>query len=227
MTIANTGDDVEPSADPNNGASPAASEIVSPPPGSNTASPAVGSGSAAAPGGAVDDPAAEESISIRVSSDPQGADVLLAGKPIGTTPLDTKIKRSNGQAILTVHRGGYEDVQTKIDLTADFEKALTLQKLEEPEEPVDDPVVEPDPIPKKHPVVVKEPRKDPRTTPRKEPRKEPRKDPVKEPVREPVKEPVKESVKESVKEPVKEPKKPSCQQPGQVDPFDPRPQCKT
>ena len=68
----------------------------------------------------------DESIAIHVGSTPPGADVLLAGKPIGTTPLETKLKRGTGAAMLTVHRARFVDVTTAIDLSADFHKDVTL-----------------------------------------------------------------------------------------------------
>ncbi|MDQ3366769.1 MAG: protein kinase [Myxococcota bacterium] len=224
MTIGGSGEKLAARESAGSGTGPAATEIMT------ATAPDAGPGEALDAGDPDEPPIVDESISIRVTSEPPGADVLLAGKPIGTTPLDTKIKKSNGQAILTVHRGGYEDVQTKIDLSGDFEKTLTLEKLapaipKDPDATGVDPTLAKDPVkdpvrdrrdPKSTP--VKDPVKDPRKDPRKEPRKDPPKDPVKEPMKDPVKEPI--------KEPAKDPKKPSCQPPGQIDPFDPRPQCK-
>jgi serine/threonine protein kinase len=71
----------------------------------------------------------EESISIRVESVPPGADVLFAGKPIGTTPLETKVPRSTGYGTLTVHRAKFQDVTTTIDLSSDYHRALTLTPI--------------------------------------------------------------------------------------------------
>jgi serine/threonine protein kinase len=154
---------------------------------------------------AVEPPPVEDtSIRIKITSDPPGADVLLAGKPIGTTPLDRKIEKGTGEALLRVHRGGYVDVDLPVDLTANVDETVALEKIEEEPKPV---VVEkkdppkPDPVPKKDPPeprVKKEPRKDP----------PPRRDPPRD-------------------SPKKDPPKPSCQQPGQVDPFDTRPVCKS
>jgi len=74
----------------------------------------------------VPDAGVADSMSLRITSIPDGADVLLAGKPIGTTPLDTKLKRTIGFATLTVHRAKYEDFTTTIDLREDFTRAVTL-----------------------------------------------------------------------------------------------------
>ncbi|HEX2692052.1 MAG TPA: PEGA domain-containing protein, partial [Kofleriaceae bacterium] len=75
----------------------------------------------------------EESITIHVASVPPGADVLFAGKPIGTTPLETKVPRSTGFGTLTVHHARFEDVTTTIDLSSDYQRSLTLKPL--PDEP--------------------------------------------------------------------------------------------
>jgi len=224
MTIGNSGQEVKPAADPSG------TTAADPTPGVAAATTDPGTSAAAATTADALVIESDESISIRVVSEPAGADVLIAGKPIGTTPLDTKIKKGDGQAILTVHRGGYEDVQTKIDLSGDFEKTLTLKKIGEPPEtvpptdPTDADVNDPkDPAPmidppKPDPVVKGPPKKDP---PKKDP---PKKDPPKKDPMTAKKEPKKDPPK---KDPPKEPAKPSCQPPGQVDPFDPRPVCKT
>jgi len=73
----------------------------------------------------------EELVAIRVVSEPPGADVLLAGKTLGTTPLDVKVPKRTGAAYLTVHRAKYVDVTTRIDLSGDFTKEVTLKKVDE------------------------------------------------------------------------------------------------
>ncbi len=207
MTIGDSGGEVKPAADHG-------SRVPIATGGGNDGSaetPAVMTAAAAPPEGVVDAAVTvvDDSIIVRVLSEPSGAEVLLAGKPIGTTPLDTKVKKGTGQATLTVRRGGYADVQTGIDLTGDFEKTLTLEKLEPTP---DGATVNVNLVPKKDPKVV--------------PVKQPRKDPVKDPVKD-------HRVVPTVKDPKKDPttpvvpKRPSCQQPGQVDPFDPRPTCKS
>jgi serine/threonine protein kinase len=90
---------------------------------------------AAAPAAKEDQPPIDdEMVGIRVVSDPPGADVLIAGKSIGTTPLDVKYKKGTGQAYLTVHRAKYVDVTTLIDLSGDFTKEVTLKKIEDADE---------------------------------------------------------------------------------------------
>jgi hypothetical protein len=59
-------------------------------------------------------------VSIHIVTDPKGADVLIAGQKIGTTPLDTKLKRGTKVQQLTVHLAGYQDVTSKIDLGGDY-----------------------------------------------------------------------------------------------------------
>jgi len=68
-------------------------------------------------------------VSIRVTSDPPKADVMLAGQVIGTTPLDIKRPKTTGLAHLTVHKAGYTDYTTKIDMSGDSEKKIELVKI--------------------------------------------------------------------------------------------------
>jgi serine/threonine-protein kinase len=75
----------------------------------------------------------DESISLHVDSTPEGADVLLAGKPIGVTPLDVRMKRTTGYKMLTVHRAKFQDATTTIDLSADCSRTVTLTPA--PDEP--------------------------------------------------------------------------------------------
>ena len=74
----------------------------------------------------------DESISLHVRSTPPGADVLLAGKPIGTTPLETKVKRGAGAAMLTVHRAKFVDVTAPVDMSANVTKDVTLVAVADP-----------------------------------------------------------------------------------------------
>src|SRR5213075_3262316 len=99
-------------------------------PGSGGSAASANPGSAAAPTfpptgsdqTAIDD----DTIGIRVISDPPGADVLLSGRSIGTTPLDRRIKKGTGSEYLTVHRAKYHDVTTMVDLSGDYSKEVTL-----------------------------------------------------------------------------------------------------
>jgi hypothetical protein len=84
--------------------------------------------------GSADRALEDETISIRVVSDPPGADVLLSGKPIGTTPLDTRMPKGKGSAFLIVRRAKYQEVKTSIDLSGDFSKDVTLERIEDKED---------------------------------------------------------------------------------------------
>ena len=71
-------------------------------------------------------------MAIKVVTDPAGASVTLAGKPIGTTPLATHVPRGSGQAALTIRLAGYGEVSTRLDLASDgFSTEVTLTKLAE------------------------------------------------------------------------------------------------
>jgi serine/threonine-protein kinase len=179
----------------------------------------------------------EESISIKVVSKPPGANVLVFGKPIGTTPLDTKIPRGTGAATLIVQRAGYEEVQTKIDLTGDFSKEVELVKV---------PDVAPDtkkPDPKKptgtttttdkKPTGTTTDKKPTGTTTDKKPTTTDKKPTGTTTDKKPTgtttdKRPTGTTTD---KKPTgtttdKKPAKPPCQPPNQIDPFDTRPVCK-
>ena len=184
-------------------------------------------------------PPSSESIAIRVVSEPPGADVLLAGKPIGTTPLTTKLKRGTGLAMITVHKARYQDVTTQIDLTsALFTKEVTLQRSEEAPPPTPKPeminvkvtstpagaevilggkTLGTTPLDVKvkrggsSTIVVRHPKYQEATT--------------KVDLGTDVKRDL--TLKKIPERTVETPKKPPCQPPGQVDPFDPRPPCKS
>jgi len=68
----------------------------------------------------------DDSISLHVVSAPEGAEVTLFGKPIGVTPLDVRIKRATGLATLTLHRARFQDATTTVDLSGDCSRQLTL-----------------------------------------------------------------------------------------------------
>ncbi|CAN5844503.1 hypothetical protein BH11MYX2_BH11MYX2_35640 [soil metagenome] len=72
---------------------------------------------------------ADTSIAIDIQSTPIGADVLLAGKPLGTTPLKTNVPRGTGSKMITVHKAGFVDNVKEIDLRDDFASEVTLKKV--------------------------------------------------------------------------------------------------
>ena len=132
------------------------------------------------------------SIELVVTSEPSGAEVLLAGAVVGTTPLHLVMPRpaeSQDRMTLTVHLARYTDAKATIDLSANVKKTFKLAKVAAPTPVVKDPATKPG----KDPTATKLPRP---------PKQQP-----------------------DINKPV-EPKQKSCQRPGQVNPFDPRPVCK-
>ncbi len=84
------------------------------------------------------DPAVDDNmVALVIKSDPPGADVLVAGTKIGTTPFDKKMKRGM-KAELTLHLEGYEDFTSKLDLASPYDKTVKLVKIEEVETPTVD-----------------------------------------------------------------------------------------
>ena len=124
-----------PGAEPGSGSSSSGSAAVVDPGNEGTSEPAVGSGSGSgsadvaleAGSNAVEVPT---SITINVVSDPPGADVILAGKVIGTTNLKREIERGTGLSMITVHKAGFVDVSKQIDLREDFSSELILKPVE-------------------------------------------------------------------------------------------------
>ena len=183
----------------------------------------------------------DDYVALHVISHPPGADVLIAGKKIGVTPLDTKIKRSAAikeagttMASLVIKLDGYVDVASKIDLTGDYAKDIPLKKAAAPVQPVPTPTT---PVPTPPPVdhsqdhvadhvpdhtpdhPVEHTPDHVATDPHKAPpphNNTPRHEHPNAVVNQP-KQP----------EQPKQPKQPTCQPPGGQDPFDPRPVCKT
>ena len=78
------------------------------------------------------DVADENMVSVIIHSEPTGADVLIAGTKIGTTPFESKLKRGTKIAQLTVQKDGYAPFNTKIDLGGEYEnRKIKLTKLED------------------------------------------------------------------------------------------------
>jgi hypothetical protein len=73
-------------------------------------------------------------VGLVIQSDPPGADVLVAGTKIGTTPFDKKMKRGM-KAELKLHLEGYEDFTAKLDLATSYDKTVKLVKIEDVEQP--------------------------------------------------------------------------------------------
>jgi serine/threonine protein kinase len=71
----------------------------------------------------------DDSISLHVVSHPAGADVYLAGDAIGVTPLDVRMKRTTGYQTLTLHRARFQNATTTVDLSGDCSRELTLTPI--------------------------------------------------------------------------------------------------
>ncbi|MBV8758428.1 MAG: serine/threonine protein kinase [Deltaproteobacteria bacterium] len=164
-------------------------------------------------------PAVEDMVTIKIVSDPAGADVLIAGQKIGVTPLDTKLKRGSKLQQLTIRMAGYQDITSKIDLGGDYSNEhVKLVAVGADSGSAQTATVTPPPTPKppveEHKVV--------KTTP---------KPPVEEhKVVKTTKPPVDEHKQTTTtKPPAEEHKttapKPKCQPPNAVDPFSSLPVC--
>jgi hypothetical protein len=86
-------------------------------------------------GAAVPKPATVDVISVHVLSTPRGAEVLLAGKSLGVTPLTVEIPRATGIVPLTVRHPKFGDNTTKVDLSSDISAEVTLAAAPEPARP--------------------------------------------------------------------------------------------
>jgi serine/threonine protein kinase len=74
----------------------------------------------------------ENMVSVVIDSEPHGADVLIAGTKIGTTPFDKKLKRGTKIADFKVHLTGYVDFAGKIDLGGEYEnRNIKLVRVED------------------------------------------------------------------------------------------------
>ena len=86
------------------GSDPGSAVLVAPPPPPPTPPPAP----------------VDANIKIHVGSQPRGADVLIAGTKVGVTPFDGVLARGASVTTLVVHLAGYDDFQSKIDLSDEY-----------------------------------------------------------------------------------------------------------
>ncbi len=157
---------------------------------------------------------ADDTVRFDITSEPSNAEVYLAGKSLGKTPLVHKQQRGSGSVLLVVQHAGYDNVTLKVDLGGDYSKLVTL-------------------VSEKAKPEIKPEIKD--VKPEVKPEKPPIKPTVEKPVVKPSVKPDKPLIKPTVEKPVVKPPpvkpdkplKPDCQIPGQAMPFDPRPVCKT
>ena len=166
------------------------------------AAPRSGSGS-----GSAETVVENQSVMIDIRSEPKGADVILAGKVIGTTPFTAKRAKGQGFSMITVHKARFIDVTTEIDLADDFTSEI---KLKPAEEPVTNVTKKPGTDTKKP-----DPKKNPGTTTTTIKKPDPSKNPGN--TRKP-------DTTTNTVTPTK--KKPDCQPPAQYNPLDDRPVCK-
>ncbi len=80
----------------------------------------------------------EPTLHLVVTSEPKGAEVFLAGRRLGVTPLSVFLPKAEGTATLAVRRARYAESSAKIDLSADqVDKSFSLRrpKAEEGDRP--------------------------------------------------------------------------------------------
>jgi hypothetical protein len=91
-------------------------------------------------------PVDDAMVTVVLDSDPPGADVLIAGSKIGTTPFEKKLKRGTKSQELTLRLAGHEDFVAKIDLAKDYEnRKIKLAPISEGSADTDEVEVDPKP----------------------------------------------------------------------------------
>jgi serine/threonine protein kinase len=81
-------------------------------------------------------PVQDTYVTIKVGSQPRGADVLIAGDKVGVTPFEGKLKRATQTVPLVVRMVGYADFTSKIDLSDEYTNdKISLAKLAPVEKP--------------------------------------------------------------------------------------------
>ncbi len=190
---------------------------------------AVGSDHATPASPTTNEPGVDDYVALHVISHPPGADVLIAGKKVGVTPLDTKIRRGatikeagETMAPIVIKLDGYVEVASKIDLTGDYAKDIPLKKAAAPVPTAPTPVAPPPVVDhgQEHVAThVPEHTPDRSTT-------EHKASPTHNNTTR------HEHASSTANQPkqieqAKQPKQPACQPPGGQDPFDPRPVCKS
>ncbi len=94
------------------------------------AKPQVESNSVPATTPSADAAVVDEYIAIRIGSKPRGADVVIAGTKLGPTPFVGKLPRGTKVVPLVVHKAGFTDFTSKVDLDEGYtNEAIELVKL--------------------------------------------------------------------------------------------------
>jgi len=85
---------------------------------------------AAAPSAAPVAPLATPLVTLRIESDPRGADVYgPGGVRLGRTPLEHRVPRGPGKADFVLKKGGYRDVRLSLSASRDGVGYLPLEKM--------------------------------------------------------------------------------------------------
>ncbi len=74
------------------------------------------------------EPAKATSVALHIASEPAGAEVELAGKWVGTTPLDMSFERANLPATLKLSHDGFESQNTTLTEQSAPGVSVTLKK---------------------------------------------------------------------------------------------------
>jgi hypothetical protein len=65
-------------------------------------------------------------VRVRVKTHPSDATVLLDGARLGHTPLDIVVPAASGPHVLKLRRRGYAPQSTKIELSSDVVRDVTM-----------------------------------------------------------------------------------------------------
>ena len=93
-----------------------------PPPPPPAATPPPGSPPSPAPASAGDQ------VHVTVDSDPPGATVLVAGKPVGSTPFEELVPRAAGHRSYKLQKDGFDAARVSADTAHDGALRVTLKK---------------------------------------------------------------------------------------------------
>jgi serine/threonine protein kinase len=79
---------------------------------------------------------APEPITLTIHSTPSGAEVYVAGReaPLGMTPLETRVARSDGNAVFEIRLPGFEPVSQSVKLAEDVFITVRLSPVAPPPE---------------------------------------------------------------------------------------------
>jgi hypothetical protein len=104
------------------------------------------------------EPAPAPMVTIRFDSEPQGAEVLVDGAVVGVTPLDRRLKRSEGTASVQLRLAGHDSYEARLSLAEDTSIKPALAKAApSPAPPSAKPVAPPRPVPVAAPPKAPEP----------------------------------------------------------------------